>query len=120
MRFLIDADLPRSARPLLEQHGHQAVDVRDIGLGNAKDPAIARCAHEQHATLLTGDFGFADIRNYPPDHYHGIVVLELPADADAPFILSLIDGFLRQEAVMQKLPGRLAIVSVGRIRLRPA
>lgn len=78
MRFVIDADLPRSTKPLLERHGHEAADVRDIGLGQAKDPAIARCAVERQAALLTGDFGFADIRNCPPDRHHGLVVLELP------------------------------------------
>ena len=78
MRFLIDADLPRSTKPLLEKHGHKAVDVRDIGLRHAKDPVIARYAFDHPACLITGDFGFADIRNYPPENYHGIVVLELP------------------------------------------
>lgn len=120
MRYVIDADLPRSASRLLEQHGHQAVDIRDIGLGNARDPAIAGCAHDQHAALLIGDFGFADNRDYPPEHYHGILVLERPPDADAPFIRSLIGAFPLQETVFQKLPGRLTIASVGRIRSRPA
>lgn len=120
MRFVVDADLPRSTKRLLEEHGHQAVDVRDIGLGEAKDAMIAQCALEQEAVLLTGDFGFADIRNYPPDNYHGIVVLELPPEADAPLILRLIDGFLRQESVLGRLAGRLAIVSASRIRVRSA
>ena len=120
MRFVLDADLPRSAKALVERFGHEAMDVRDLGLGRAKDPAIARCALEHEAVLLTGDFGFADIRNYPPDRYHGLVVLELPPDADAPFILALIEGFPNQESVVRRLPGRLAIVSAGRIRLRPA
>ena len=87
MRFLIDADLPRSAKPLLEKYGHEAVDVRDIGLRHAKDAVIARYAVDHQACLITGDFGFADVRNYPPASYHGIVVLELPRDANAKLIL---------------------------------
>jgi hypothetical protein len=119
VRFLIDADLPRSTKPLLEKHGHEAIDVRDVGLRHAKDPVIARYALEHQACLMTGDFGFADVRNYPPQSYHGIVVLELPRDAGAKFILGLIDEFARQPAVLSRLPGRLAIVEAGRIRLRP-
>ena len=120
LRFLIDADLPRSAKPLMERFGHEAIDVRDIGLRNAKDPVIARYAQDHQACLLTGYFGFADIRNYPPETYYGIVVLELPRDATAAFILHLIEEILRQHEVLARLPRRLAIVEADRIRLRPA
>lgn len=81
VRFLIDADLPRSTKALLEKFGHEAIDVRDIGLRSVKDQVIARYAQDHQACLLTGDFGFADIRNYPPETYYGIVVLGLPRDA---------------------------------------
>lgn len=120
MRFLIDADLPRSTKTLLENFGHEATDVRDIGLRSAKDPVIARYAQDHHACLLTGDFGFADVRNYPPETYDGIVVLGLPRDATAAFILQLIEEILRQTDVLARLPHKLAIVEAGRIRLRPA
>ncbi len=120
MRFLIDADLPRSTKPLLERFGHEAIDVRDIGLRSAKDPVIARYAQDHQACLLTGDFGFADKRNYPPETYYGIVVLGLPRDATAAFILNLIEEMLLQSKVLARLPRKLAIVEAGRIRLRPA
>ena len=86
----------------------------------AKDPVIARYAQEHHACLLTGDFDFADIRNYPPESYDGIVVLQLPRDATASFILGLIEEMLRQNEVTARLSRTLAIVEAGRIRLRPA
>ena len=120
VRFLIDADLPRSTKTLLEKFSHEAIDVRDIGLGSAKDSVIARYAQDHQACLLTGDFGFADIRNYPPETYHGIVVLEFPRDATAAFILHLIEEILRQSEVLARLPRKLAIVEASRIRLRPA
>ena len=120
MHFLIDADLPRSTKSLLEKYGHQATDARDIGLREAKDPLIARYALDHQTCLITGDFGFADIRNYPPESYHGIVVVELPRDATARFILGLIENFAQQTAIVARLPGHLAIVKAGRIRLRPA
>jgi hypothetical protein len=120
VRFLIDADLPRSVKPLLERHGHEAIDARDVGLRSAEDPVLARYAQEHGACLLTGDFGFADIRNYPPATYSGIAVLELPRDATAAFILRLLESFILQTEMLARLPGRLAIVKPGRIRLRPA
>ena len=44
MRFLVDEDLPRSVSNLLRQHGHEAVDVRDIGLRGASDKEVAAYA----------------------------------------------------------------------------
>jgi len=119
VHFLIDADLPRSTKDVVQRYGHQATDVRDIGLANADDPEIAAYAQVQKASLITGDFGFADIRNYPPEAYAGIVVLELPRNATASFILNLIEAFLQQTDVLSRLAGRLAIVEAGRVRLRP-
>ena len=92
MRFLIDADLPRSASEVVRRHAHEAIDVRDIGLRSAKDPEIAR--------------------------YAGIVVLYLPRTATAAYINQLLDSLLEQKELLTQLPGQLAIVEPGRIRLR--
>lgn len=119
MHFLVDASMPRSAAPLIRSHGHQATDVRDIGLGGAPDPDIATYAQAHHLAILSRDFDFADIRSYPPDQYAGIVVIDLPPTATVPTILQLVDGFLQQKQTLNDLPGRLAIVEPGRTRLRP-
>ena len=118
MRFLIDEDLPRSIGALLQRYGHEAIDVRDIGLRGAKDPQIASYAQNKRLCLLTGDFDFSDIRNYPPGEYAGLVVLKLPRNANASFILNLLESFLRQEALVAQIPGKLAIVESGRVRIR--
>ena len=120
MRFLIDADLPRPTADLIRSMGHEAVDVRDIGLGKAKDAQIAEYAQSNRLCLLTGDFDFSDIRDYPPEDYAGLVVLTLPDNANRDMILHLVESFLRDSEVLNRLPGRLAIVEFGRIRLRPA
>jgi Domain of unknown function (DUF5615) len=46
----------------------------------APDDTIAAYAERNHLVLITGDFDFADIRNYPPSLHDGIVV---PEDATA-------------------------------------
>ena len=61
--YLVDS---RYAMLSFPKDGHEATDVRDIGLGSAKDPPIATHAQPHQACLLTGNFGFADIRNYVP------------------------------------------------------
>ena len=119
MKFLVDADLPRSTAELLRQHGHEAVDVRDAGLGAVPDGQIADYARTQGLCLMSGDFGFADIRNYQPDRYSGIVVLQLPRNATAGTILAQVRSLLGREDVLSRLPGRLAIVRSRSVRLRP-
>jgi predicted nuclease of predicted toxin-antitoxin system len=118
MHFLIDADLPRSLAASIRQRGHEATDVRDIGLRNAKDPVFACYAREHNFCLITGDYDFADIRNYPPEQYAGIVVLFLPRTATASYINQLVDQFLASEELLPQLLGQLAIVEPGRVRLR--
>jgi predicted nuclease of predicted toxin-antitoxin system len=65
MHFLMDASLPRSATVLLQQMGHDAVDVRDLGMGSAIDEVIAEYARLNQRVLVTRDFDFADIRFRP-------------------------------------------------------
>jgi predicted nuclease of predicted toxin-antitoxin system len=118
MQFLIDADLPRSTKALLESYGHIAIDLRDIGMRRAKDSQIAQHAQTNGLCLLTGDWGFSDIRIFPPQQYSGIVIVGAP-HATAPQILSIIRSFLDRPDLVTKLPGRLAIVERARVRLRP-
>ena len=118
MRFLIDADLPRATAELLERYGHEPIDVRDIGMGSAKDPEIASYARSQGLALVSGDGGFGHMQHYPPSDYHGLVVLRAPRNATASLILRILESFLQEDALVAQLRGKLAIVEPGRIRLR--
>lgn len=118
MRFLIDEDLPRSTDNLLRQYGHETIDIRDIGLRGASDADIAAYAQKHELCLLSGDMGFADIRNYPPEKYSGVVVLHLPAKATSSTILTLLKSLLVQTEIVNQLKGKLAIIEPGRVRIR--
>lgn len=118
MHFLIDADLPRSVGDLLQRYGHEATDVRDIGMRSALDVTIAQHAQREGVCLLTGDFDFSDIRAYPPGDYAGIVVLVIPSTVTSLYITQLLEMFLQQSDLIDQLPGKLAIVEAGRVRLR--
>ena len=120
MRFLVDASLPRSAAAVLRELGHEAIDVRDIGLRGATDDVIADHARRNQLALITRDFDFADIRNYPPADYAGIVVLDLPNHATAAQVVKALDTFVRAKEWLELLSGRLTIVEPPRVRFRPA
>jgi predicted nuclease of predicted toxin-antitoxin system len=120
MLFLVDANLPRSTVLLLRRFGHTADHVRDIGMGGAPDSEIAARARQTMAVLMTRDIDFADIRNYPPDRYFGIVVLRMPDDAVAADILRLTERFLKETDLLGRVPQHLVILESNRVRFRPA
>ncbi|MCL2641019.1 MAG: DUF5615 family PIN-like protein [Phycisphaerales bacterium] len=119
MRFLIDADLPRTLVRIFASFGHEAIDVRDIGMGASPDEAIAQYAAEHRLCVVTGDWGFADIRTYPPEQHFGIIIVGLPDGARGSQIIELVELLLRQPEILARASGRLVIVEKGRIRLRP-
>ena len=120
MRFLIDANLPRSVAALLIQHGHQVDFLRDAGLAALPDELVASRAQKTHATLVTRDLDFSDVRQYPPDDYFGIVVIRVPDDFVAAEIVQLLERFVQQANFLNQLIGRLAIIEPERVRFRPA
>jgi len=66
MRFLIDACLPRHFSAAIASYGHDPTDVRDIGMKRVDDAQIAALAKRDGMVLLSENWGFADIRAYPP------------------------------------------------------
>jgi predicted nuclease of predicted toxin-antitoxin system len=118
VRFLIDACLPREFAELLVSYSHVSIDLRDIGMRRAEDPDVAAHARGNSLCLLTEDWGFADIREYPPANYSGIVVIEVP-DSSVDQKLAALRNLLSRPDIVQILPGRLAIVTPTKIRLRP-
>lgn len=119
MRFLIDANLPRSVVAVLRSLGHDVEFARDIGLAAAPDQDIAARAKLTAAVLLTRDLDFANIRQYPPEDYPGLVVLRLSDDATARIIAGVVERFVREPEFLVALSGRLAIVEADRVRFRP-
>lgn len=100
--------------------GHDALDVRDVGLAGADDAQIAAYAKEHKPALVTRDFDFSDVRNHPPAEYAGIIVLELPDDAITATVVKVLASFLSQPELLAQVSGRLAIVESWRVRFRPA
>jgi predicted nuclease of predicted toxin-antitoxin system len=120
MRFLLDANIPRSVLELLLQQGHLAEHVIDTDLASADDDAIAKHAAKTDATLITRDLDFSDVRRYSPQATAGIVVLRVRDDMIASDIAKVFARFLLALGDVENLRSRLAIVESERFRLRPA
>ena len=105
---------------MLARLGHDVDDVRDSNLSAAPDALIAAEARRNRAVLITRDLDFADVRNYPPEEFAGILVLRLPEDAIAADISGVLQRFFSEPTFVAGLSGRLAIVEMDRVRFRPS
>jgi predicted nuclease of predicted toxin-antitoxin system len=116
MKFKVDENLPVEVAELLRQQGDDAVTVMEQALGGAVDSMIAEvCAREQRV-LITIDTDFADIRTYPPEDFHGLIVLRLKQQ-DKPFVLRVLANLL--PVLASESPDKqLWIVEKQRIRIR--
>lgn len=118
--FLIDEDLPTFIAPALRLQDLAAVDIREAGFRGAADSVVAVFAKDNNLAILSGDFGFANVKQFPPAEYHGIAVFEFPNAWTATPITRLVVDYARQPGVLGAMNGRLAIVSPGRVRYWPA
>ncbi len=116
LRFLIDEDVPRSTTRVLRDAGFDAVNVHDAGLQGKGDDEVFDYAQSESRLLVTCDMGFSNILKFPPSKNYGILVVRIP-DSEP------IDVFNREvlqavHEVGEKLLHHLAIVEVGKVRLR--
>lgn len=116
MKFLLDANLPYSAKDVFQEF-HTAIHVRDIGLSDAPDEKIISWAKSQKVVLITRDLDFSNILNFPPRRYYGIIVLRLPAFYSASEIKRVLAGFL-DKVEIKHIPRSVIIVEEGRYRIR--
>lgn len=116
MRFLTDENTPRMVAELLRELGHDVLDVREVRMAGASDQSVSDFARQEQRVLITQDLDFANILQYPPSEYAGIVVLRVPMPtqrrvADTPRdFLAVAD--------LAALCGALVIVEPGSYRVR--
>ena len=116
LRFLTDEDVPRSTARVLRDAGFDAVDVRDVGLRGKSDSEVFTFAQQEGRLLITCDLGFSNILNFPPSQSRGILVVRIP---DREPIAVFNREVLRVvQEVAENLFQHLAIVEVGKVRLR--
>ncbi len=60
VRFLIDTQLPAALGRWLQERGHQAEHVLEIGLAQSKDTLVWRYAQEHGAAIIPKDEDFAE------------------------------------------------------------
>lgn len=115
MNFKLDENLPGEIVFDLRAAGHEADTVVDERLTGVSDKQLIERVRDDQMVLLTLDKGIADIREYPPEDYSGIVLFRPPTQGRGEVL-----RFIRQhlaEVLELQMSGRLAIVSERHIRI---
>lgn len=115
MRFLLDENLPRSAARILRDAGHEVVAVVDSPLRGEKDPELLRVCNDEDRVFITLDVG---IRLTSGALNTGAVLLRPPKEFGASDVEELLRGMITS-GVLERLSGRITVLSPGRVRTRP-
>jgi len=114
--FKVDENLPVEATTLLQGAGYDALSVHDQKMVGSTDDKIADICQAEGRAIVTLDLDFADIRVYPPEDYHGLIILRLDRQ-DKPHVLEILERVL-EKLKEEKLAGMLWIVNERNIRIR--
>ena len=115
LQFKLDENIDPRWREPLEQAGHGVSTVGEESLHGAEDDAVVEACQEKDLCLITADLDFAQIVDYPPDRYPGLIILRYPR----PTLAGLL-GLIHQiviAAEKESPVGRLWIVEPGRVRV---
>lgn len=117
--FLIDQCVPRSVTEALRQAGCRAEVLRDHLPINAADVDVIKSAQTLGAILLTLNGDFADIINYPPENFGGIIALQVKNHPETlPAIVIRLLTYLREHGERGHFAGKLFLVEAHRIRIK--
>lgn len=114
--ILLDNCVPRRYLRLLSGWGYESTLMTDYIAADSADAEVISLAVRLDAILLTVDLDFANILDYPPADYGGIVVLRYHIHNETELddtLRTALDDLYRDD-----LRGALIIVSPGRYRVR--
>lgn len=116
LKFLLDADMPRSSAEVIRSIGYDVEDVRDIGMKATKDKDIIKYALHNNRIIVTKDTDFGEVLRYP--EHPGAIIFRLPHTFSAREINRRVKEFL--ESVSEKnIRNAIIIVELMRYRRRP-
>lgn len=116
MRFKIDENLPIEVAEALQQVGQDAVTMLEQRHSRSADAQLATLCQRKSRVLVTLDMDFADIRNYPPAEFPGLIVLRL-RQQDKPYVLDVLTRLV-QVIRREPVEGHLWIFEESRVRIR--
>jgi hypothetical protein len=117
--FFADHCVSNAIMQTLRDAGHDVLRLRDQLPVESPDPVVIAKAQELDALLLSLNGDFADIVNYPPANYQGIIALQVRNHPEIiPLLMARLRDYLLLHSDRQYYRGKLLVVEVHRIRVR--
>lgn len=118
LRLFIDQCVPRSVIDSLRNAEHLVQLLREYLPINANDPDVIACAQTLDAILVTLNGDFADIINYPPSQFRGIVALQIRNHPESlPAIVMRLLTYFHEFSEQEHYTGKLLLIEAHRIRI---
>ena len=74
MKFLLDMNLRREFRQLLQQEGHSCRHVGDIRMARASDTSIIEEAHKNQEVIITFDLDFGHLLAFSGEASPSVII----------------------------------------------
>ena len=119
LRFLADQCVPTAVIETLRDAGYEVWYLRDYLPIESPDFVVISKAQELGMILISLNGDFANISNYPPNNYQGIVALQIRNHPEVlPQIVSRLIDYPSANPDIEHYTGKLFLVEVHRIRIR--
>ena len=119
LRLFADQCVPIVVIEALREAGHEVQYLRDFLPVESPDLVVISKAQELESILISLNGDFANIFNYPPANYQGIIALQVRNHPEVlPQIVSRLKNYLSDHPDMGYYKGKLFLVEVHRIRIR--
>ena len=119
LRFFADHCIPNSIIKILLEAGYEVLILREHIPIESPDTTVISKAQELGAILISVNGDFADIVNYPPAAYAGIIAIQLRNHPEIiPQLMQRLKNYLSVNSSRSHYQGKLFLVEVYRIRVR--
>jgi predicted nuclease of predicted toxin-antitoxin system len=118
LRFFIDQCVPRSVDEALRGAGYETEILREHIPPDSPDSKVIAYAQTIDAILVTLNGDFADIINYPPEKFGGIIALQVKNHPETlPVIIMRLLTYLSAHD-RAHFAGKLFLAEAHRIRIK--
>jgi len=117
LKFLIDNALSPIFSEQLQNHGHDTIHVRDIGMQTCSDEEIFDFAQKEERIIVSADTDFGTIIALRNEHFPSVIIFRRTRNRKPIEQVTLLISNLEQ-IVDSLREGSIVIIEDSRIRIR--